>query len=127
MYFLHKINQTTFADKMKEDDIYDLIDRINALIELNIALARARLATMTLEVNKYMKMYNGNRQLKILYQNIPGTISKQNLIVTITSILDRLDPDVLAVAEPESSDMEIDWYPYKLVKGFIKNGTKSLH
>ena len=63
MYFLHKINQTTFADKMKEDDIYDLIDRINALIELNIALARARLATMTLEVNKYMKMYNGNRQL----------------------------------------------------------------
>ena len=33
MYFLHKTNQTTFADKMKEDDIYDLIDRINALIE----------------------------------------------------------------------------------------------
>ena len=49
-----------------------------------------------------MKMYNGNRRLKIMYQNIPGTISNQNLLVTVTSILDRINPDMLAIAELET-------------------------
>ena len=37
-----------------------------------------------------------------MYQNIPGTISNQNLLVTVTSILDRINPDMLAIAELET-------------------------
>ena len=37
-----------------------------------------------------------------MYQNIPGTISNQNLLVTVTSILDWINPDMLAIAELET-------------------------
>ena len=71
-----------------------------------------------------MKLYNGNRnKLKIIYQNVPGTLSKVNMITTIQSLLDRIDPDVLAIAEPDTQDIDIDWSPYILIPGKIKNGT----
>ena len=69
-------------------------------------------------------MCNGNRnKLKIVYQNVPGTLSKVNMITTIQSLLDRIDPDVLAIAEPDTQDIDIDWSPYILIPGKIKNGT----
>ena len=131
--YLSKMSKTlpSFADKnlisckMIDDDILNLIRRIIDLIQINIDIARQRLASMDLDLNKYMKMYNGNRRIKILYQNIQGTLSKQNIILTITSILTRLDPDILAIAEPESNDLDIDWHPYKLIKGYIHKGTKT--
>ena len=127
MHHKIKIHHKIFADKwieakMVDDDIEKMLDRLNALIEFNIAIARFRLAMMSLEVNKFMKMTNGNRKLKIYYQNIPGTLSKQNMLTTIESLLSRLDPDLLAIAEPKFEDIDIDWYPYILVKGHIKNG-----
>ena len=92
----HNIKNSTniFADKwieakMVDDDIQKMLDRLNALIEFNIAIARFRLAMMSLEVNKFMKMTNGNCRLKIYYQNIPGTLSKQNMLTTIESLLSR--------------------------------------
>ena len=109
------------------DEIAELIQRINELlddIELHLAYQRIRLAGIRMEINKYMRMYNGNKRIKIYYQNVPGTLSKQNLITTIESLIDRLDPDVLAIAEPAYEDLDHDWYPYSLVKGYIQNGKK---
>ena len=118
-------NFTSFTDKMYNDDIIELLHRINDLVQLNINLARIRLAAMAMELNKYMRMVNGNRRIKVLYQNVPGTLSKSNTILTIQSILVRLDPDILAIAEPCHDDIDIDWSPYKLLKGHIQNGTKT--
>ena len=112
----------------------DLVERMERLIELherNLRLARInkilleiRLARMQLEVNHYMRMYNGNKPLKIYYQNIPGTISNDNLVATVDSLLDRLDPDILAIAEPSTEDLDRDWGPYILVPAKNKNGKK---
>ena len=112
------------TDKMVEDDIINIIHRINLLINYNLALAKYRLAVMSMNINKYMRMYNGNRRLKIFYQNVPGTLSKANMILTIQSLLVRLDPDVLAIAEPTTEDLDIDWSPYNLVQGYIHKGKK---
>ena len=124
-----KTKMKNFLDKVKikimqEEDFVKMIERLNALINYNIAVIKFRLAMMSLTVNKYMKMTNGNRKLSVLYQNIPGTISNQNLITTITSLLHRLDPDAIAIAEPTFEDLDIDWTPYTLVKGYIKGGKK---
>ena len=94
------------------DEMAELIQRINDLlddIELHLAYQRIRLAGIRMEINKYMRMYNGNKRIKIYYQI--GTLSKQNLIATIESLIDRLDPDVLAIAEPAYEDLDHDWYP----------------
>ena len=115
--------------KRKDDIDYQIlrtIKRINCLLELNIFLARLRLAGINLDINKYMKIYNGNKKnLKICYQNIPGTISNFNLIATIQSFLDRIDPDVLAIAEPCTEDLNVDWHPYVLLPGHIEKGKKT--
>ena len=106
-----------------DDDIMRTLERINILLSLKIYLMRMKLALLDMMINKYMKMYNGNiKELKIMYQNIPGTLSNYNLIATIQSLLDRHQPDVLALAEPSTNDLEIDWYPYVLVPGKIQNG-----
>ena len=98
-----------------DQEIIDTIMRINKLMDLNIYLASLRLAGIIIDINKFMKLYNGNRnKLKIIYQNVPGTLSKVNMITTIQSLLDRIDPDVLAIAEPDTQDIDIDWFPYVL-------------
>ena len=119
-----KISDKSKFKAMTDEELINLIERINLLLELQLTCLRLRLNALSMEINKYMRMYNGNKILKIMYQNVPGTISKANLIVTIQSLLTRLNPDVLAVAEPTFDDMDIDWYPYKLVKGHLQNGTK---
>ena len=101
-----------------------IVDRINELINLNIMLLGFRLSRMSMTVNKYMKMYNGNKDLKIMYQNVPGNLSKSNIVITIQSILHRLNPDLLAIAEPSSDDLDIDWSPYVLLRGHIQGGKK---
>ena len=93
------------------------------LLELNILAVRLRLVGMLQGLNKSMKTSNGNRKnLRVLYQNIPGTLSNENLVSTIESLLDRLDPDILAIAEPDTMDLDRDWGPYKLVAGENKDG-----
>ena len=70
---IHPPFKIKFADsrKMIDDDIINTIERINILIKLHIYLARLRLAGMDMEMNKYMRMYNGNwKELKIMYQNV---------------------------------------------------------
>ena len=134
IYSLHKIMYShhvlTFQiilkfKKMTDDEIIDTINRINILIKLRIYLMRLRLAGFDMELNKYMRMYNGNKkELVIMYQNVPGTLSKSNMILTITSLLHRCDPDILALAEPSTEDIDIDWHPYSLVPGYIKDGKK---
>ena len=75
-----------------------------------------------------MKMTNGNRKfLRVLYQNIPGTLSHVNKITTIQSLLNREEPDILAIAEPRTSDLDIDWQNYTLVPGHINHGKNVLH
>ena len=71
-----------------------------------------------------MQMIDGNKKhLDVYYQNIPGTLSHDNKIATLKSLLSRENPDVLAVAEPTTSDLDIDWQDYILVPGHIQNGT----
>ena len=128
-YKLHLHKNYVFTDsksqiKMNIDkEILITIDRINVLLELNILAVKLRLAGMLLGLNKSMKAYNGNKKyLRILYQNIPGTLSTFNMTATIESLLDRLEPDVIALAEPVTVDLDHDWGPYELVCGRNKNG-----
>ena len=44
--------------------------------------------------------------------------------LTIESLLDRLQPDVLAIAEPSYEDLDIQWDSYQLLKGYIQKGSK---
>ena len=128
MYFIKKTTTTLYiklyviADLVKMDpvdeEILKTIKRVNVLLELNILAVRLRLVGMLQGLNKSMKTSNGNRKnLRVLYQNIPGTLSNENLVSTIESLLDRLDPDILAIAEPDTTDLDRDWGPYKLVAG----------
>ena len=82
----------------------------------------------TLDINKIMRMINGNgnsKVLKVLYQNIPGyTLNNEDIIASIELILDQEKPDVLGIAEPKYNDLERDWDGYTLVKGSLRNGTK---
>ena len=122
-YKLHLHKKYVFTDsklqiKMNIDkEIRITIDRINVPLELNILAVKLRLAGMLLGLNKSMKAYNGNKKyLRILYQNIPGTLSTFNMTTTIESLLDRLEPDVIALAEPVIVDLDHDWGPYELIK-----------
>ena len=55
-------------------EIADAMIKLNALLDLNIFLATLRLAGINMDLNTFMRMYNGNkRHLRVLYQNIPGT------------------------------------------------------
>ena len=128
-YKLHLHKNYVFTDsklqtKMNIDkEIHITIDRINVLLELNILAVKLRHAGMLLGLNKSMKAYNGNKKyLCVLYQNIPGTLSTFNMTTTIESLLDRLEPDVIALAEPVTVDLDHDWGPYELVCGRNKNG-----
>ena len=79
----------------------------------------------SMSVNKFMHMMEGNKKyLNVMYQNIPGTVSNYNLITTIESLLHREDPDILAIAEPTTDDLDHDWGVYKLVPGYIHTGNK---
>ena len=41
---------------------------------------------LAIDANKLMKLYNENgKNLYIMYQNIPGKISKANIITTLTN------------------------------------------
>ena len=63
-------------------------------------------------------MINGNRKdLKVYYQNIPGNLSMDEKITIVQQLIDFLKPDVLAVAEPTTDDLQRDWGDYKLVPG----------
>ena len=93
-----------------DEEILKLIERINMLLDENIMAVRLRIVGMLLGLNKSMKVQNGNRKtLKVLYQNIPGTLSNFNLVATIESLLDRLTPDIIAFAEPITADLDRDW------------------
>ena len=111
---------------MIDDEIRDTIDRINLLIHLHIYLARVRLAGLDMKINAYMRMYNGNKkELLVLYQNLPGTLSNFNMIASIQSLLNRRDPDILALAEPSTTDLDVDWDPYILLPGYILRGNRT--
>ena len=78
---------------------------------------------MTLSPNLYMRMINGNKKfLSVMYQNIPGTLSLENKVATIQSILDRENPDVIGFAEPSTQDLDTNWINYTLVPGYINTG-----
>ena len=76
-----------------------------------------------LDVNVLMRMVNGNgRNIKVYYQNIPGyTISDNDIINCIETLLHKFQPDVLAIAEPSHSKIDIDWQNYRLIKGTQKD------
>ena len=115
----------TIKQREIDDKISMTLDSINKLLLLNIILARLRLNGIIMDLNKYMRMYNGNKKnLKIMYQNIPGTLSKINTLTTLTSLLYRTNPDIIGIAEPETNDLDIDWDCYTLVKGHVEGGEK---
>ena len=86
------------------------------------------LLTMQLKsTNKWMKIYNGNKRLGIYYQNIPGTLSTNNVHVQIDTILKDVNPDILGVAEPDTDTMlNNNWPGYHVVKGTINGQIKKL-
>ena len=78
---------------------------------------------MLMSVSRYMKMMHGNKNhIDVYYQNVPGTLSHDNKIATIKSLLCRENPDLLAVAEPTTDDLDVDWDDYTLLPGSIKSG-----
>ena len=62
--------------------------------------------------NRYMHSINGNRPGKvkdfgdIMYQNLPGTLGVDTLGTQLSSIVERIKPDVLFVGEAHSENVK---------------------
>ena len=69
-----------------DKQILDTMKGINELWAFNLFQAGLRLMGLAIDANKLMKLYNENgKNLYIMYQNIPGKISKANIITTLTN------------------------------------------
>ena len=78
---------------------------------------------VVLDINWFMRLYKGNYlQLKVLYQNIPGTLNVDKMRTLIEDLLADQSPDLLFFAEPETIDVAVKFRGYRLVPGTISKG-----
>ena len=72
------------------------------------------------DVNKWMKIYNGNRNMILAYQNVPGNLSNERIHLQIDDVIVDLQPDVLGIAEPKYEEISnARWPGYNIIKGTI--------
>ena len=107
---------------------YSMYSYIQMILKMTmLTMLTSLLLTMPIaNVNTWMKMYNGNRDLKICFQNVPGILKDDNIHMQIDDVIDDLHPDILGLAEPTHDELKIaKWPGYNLVKGTI-NGYESV-
>ena len=84
----------------------------------------------SLITNKMSHMINGNRQtpgdhISIVFTNVLGNCSVQNIEISVKLILNRFKPGILGLAEPSYEVLKLMHFPgYRLIKGKLNGGKK---